>query len=628
MATEFLSAELVAAKNSLDDALDEVESAARRAKHSLSRVNDELGEMAGVNIGAAESTDRTGSELSDLALSAGEVNIMLDQTSDKLKGVAASGTGASEAVDQTEEQAEEARNAFAGLTGTLAAVSGAFGLSAAASRKLAGDLDEIEEEADEMRNSLLAAAGASELLSLESSALSINIGFMTIALRNATTQVPALIGSLGNLVATLSAVGGAAIFAGTGLIGLIGAGVLQKTEQLAGDFQNMEDVMNALKAIGEEVGRTFLEALQPLREMEGAMQAFKSIVDTTAMAIQQMAHGFRRSFEAGEELFGLADFFGQLGQSLRENLPEIDAAFQTMMHNIGPIIADVLSFAMEKFDDFTAFASEVAHDMAAIFGGIDIDEFIENFILLGRQVGAGLVPVMNAFFGVMAELAGVINSLGTETIALLVQFAGMALIINSIIGRASALIVALAAIPRAMAGVIVRSRGLGKAFVNLRNKIKSAVLASEIGFTRMSNALDAVLPSVTTVRLAQQRFAESFAKSRRLGSMFASVVATSIIPANRGLISSLRASGTSALFMSTSLTSMGSPKASLSDLGTAAKGLAGSMKGLLTSTRLSGQGLSEAGNELVYRLGVGDLGGCDLDFIERGNRWMTIPAPP
>ena len=458
-----------------------------------------------------EGTDNLSKDLYNIAGAARTAASQLESVNDELNkvtveaqpaaaaiGQAASATSTqAKAADEAEEQTKEMRGGLLSSIPVLGTFSGAAGGAAIATGAAADQMDEAADQADDMTTSFLKASGAAEALQLSSSALSINVGFMTVALRNATTQIPALVATLGTLGATLSAVAGAAVLAGVGVAGVVAAGLAAEVQSMTDDFEDLEEVMAAFKAIGLEILDMFMQAAEPLLEMKGAAGIFISFMETLAETANAFAEGIRRSYEAGEELYGLKDFMDEIGQAWDNNLTDIIAGFQTLFHYVGPFIAGALELAIEKFDEFATYVSEITLKVAALYDALGgrIGDFVKDFVELAITLGAGLIPILNLFFDVMSGVADIINEAGTEVIGFAIEAAGLMLILNRIAGITGTVIGLFSALPASM---LAATRGVDTfagAMLNMHKRTVGFINEFIGGFAKLGKSVNALMPT-------------------------------------------------------------------------------------------------------------------------------------
>lgn len=497
----------------LKDALEDVRDAAGEAAGALERVEESVSNIRDDAAATANSLDSVADNLEETTGASATAAKGLEEAGDEATGLTIRTESLSIAADEASDELNE-------LGASAGAESGAASAAAAANRALAGSLDEVEDEADEATSSMARTASMAELLSLESSALSINVGAFTIALRNLTTQVPLLVASLGNLSTAMVGLHGAVGAIGLGGFAAALGGAVAEMERLAGEAASMQRKMQAMQAIGEEFLSMLREGIQPLVEMEGAAEVFKNLLEEIATTVRVFSEAIAESFENGP----LATALDNISDAWMDSIDDIAAAIQEMVRVIGVPISEVIADAIRAFDNFIVFVTNITNDMMSIMGtaGESIGSFIRGLMRLGIAIGAGLAPVLHAFFDIVGDIADALlvtrteiqnfqntaEGAGTtiqqaaeqlsgfriETIATAAKIIALLFAINRLAGIMGGVLQPLALMAGHIGEIAVTSKSMSEAFFRVSGRVVQGTSNMSRGFGRLATSMSALIP--------------------------------------------------------------------------------------------------------------------------------------
>lgn len=500
----------------LAQSLDKVKDAARGAANKLEDVQDAANDIAGSLEAAASSandleenlenisqaataakkgTSQLDSESRDLVISLEGASVKLDDVASSSLKAGAGATVGADAFDQFEEQSQELRNSLGQLTAAIGAESAAAGASVAPNNAAAKSMDNMGDEAAEARNKMAGAASMAELLSLKSSALSINVGAFTIALRNLTTQVPLLVASLGNLVTAFSAVAAAIGTVGVGGFAVALGGAVAHAEEIAGPMATIEEKMQAMQAIGKEFMSMLREAIQPLVEMEGAANAFISLLEGIATTVRTFSQAIADSYADGP----LREAITTLTDAWMDNIVAISDAFSIMVRRMESAgLFEVFADGIGALDDFIIFFTNAMEDMmrisSAVAGNGDLQNFLEELMQVGRQVAGGLAPLINDFLEVVALVAGEISALGSESIGTAVQIVALGVAVSKVVGIVSGIAQPFAIFAGHLGDIVNKSNSVTEAMGRMARRMVLGLSSISGGFASLTQVIQTAMP--------------------------------------------------------------------------------------------------------------------------------------
>lgn len=472
---------------SVSDELQGLAASGTAAEESLESISSELGKVFGVGEGTQQAIDELGDEMKQVSRQASIQTGLLGAMTSMMFGLAGGTEASAMSMDELGDEMNEMVTAAASAAAGITTVGGSSAGAAALVDVLEGRMDELGEESREAAGSMYAASGAAEALSLSSSALSINVGAFTIALRNLTTQIPVLVTSLGGLTTTLIGVASAATLAAAGIGSVLAGGFLAQAEQLSGSLKDTEKTMQAMRAIGQEIRDMFLEAIRPLINIDGAVEAFKNAIEGLATTVHNFSSAIAEMFSsANDNIFTISELMDDVGSAWMDNLQDITRAFMVMFDTLGPLVSSVVTSLIDNFDEFLNYVTLITRDMAKLFGqaGGSIKDFIQELIRLGINIAAGIVPVVQQFISVVADVASVLNEINQETGGLISKIAKVAVLLMMINKLAGAMGALIAPVTAGVAAVM--------------NVYNSALKAGD--------ALDSMTKAVTGMTTAFSRF--------------------------------------------------------------------------------------------------------------------------
>ena len=575
-----IKASFTVESNSLSDALDEIKRAASAARENISQLNETVENVTIVSSTASEAAD----EMSDSVNNAGDaanitdeqfdqfINTLQDITQqtfeykssqesadesseglgDTVSKLSASVSSLNNKIDEattdsgaltvvqknlegqlkeTGNAAEEVSESFNDSSISAAALAASsLGMSGAV--KAAGNsIDEAGDEADEAANDFIQAAGAAELLSLQTSALSINVGLFTIALRNLTTQVPMLVASVGNLTAAFTGLASAIASIGVGGLAVALGGALAKAEQAGANLDDFQSVMQSLEPVSQDVQEALVDAFMPVVELQGAVQVFNRVLQTTVHIVssfsQAVAEAFNGSFiptDPGTELQSLQETIHGILDAVNDNIDDITSAFARLTVILGDDIQSIIETALGGIPSFLDGVTTATEQMLNIIDVAtdNLGHFITEFTLLGRTIAAGVAPVLNDFFGLLAKTVDnliltnqeiqnfndrmgiaegnvsqaqeALSGFRLETIAATAKIGALVIALNKVASIAGSVIIPITAVGANLINFFNKSDSAAGAFLLTLDNISSVIGRNVGGFSRLGAAIEQILP--------------------------------------------------------------------------------------------------------------------------------------
>jgi phage-related protein len=496
------SREVSSSLENLDETLSDISASMEVAEQSTGGVTESVDDLRNASAQATKPLDEVGDELSGVTVRAETANITVGQLGQEMQGTAVSAEALQASLDQVSDEASEASRTNLLLAQINDKLSTSNLKTAATSRQAASGIDEMGDEASETTGELIGTASAAELLSLQSSALSINVGAFTVALRNLTTQVPLLVASLGNLSAAFAGLGTAIGAAGIGGASLALGGLLAKAEEAGANLNDFGSVMKALGPTSQSLQEALIEAFRPVIEAEGAIALVDSLmqglVDTVHSFSSVLAFAFEESFgetAGGDELQSLATTFSQIGASFQENIDAINQAFGDLVVRLGDDLAGITDSILSGLPGFIQGVTVATEEIINIIdvAGDSFGQFISEVSNLGRTIGAGLAPVLDSFFGVVADVAEGINSLGEDTLATAVKVGALILAVNRLGGVMGSLVTPVAQVTANLAKFATNADGFLQGFTRTIKGAGKVSAGASSGIRKLSEAFELVI---------------------------------------------------------------------------------------------------------------------------------------
>lgn len=505
------ASEAASALEKAENSIEGIKEDAAVAAKSLDSVSDELEQVTGSSGTAAESTENFGDELSGTTIRAETFELSIDSLTESQAELIGATSSASQSLSREDDSAEEAADSVQGLGASLLSLAGIQTAASATSQNLSNSLDEVEDEANQATAAIAGTASMSELLSLQSSALSINVGAFTVALRNLTTQVPLLVTTLGNLTAAFTSLGGA--IAGVGLGGFVATlgGAVAEVEGIAGESATLEEKFQAIQAIGEEFLSMLSEAIRPLVEMEGAAAVFKSLLEEIATTVNVFSKSIAESFTEGP----LKEALGIISDAWMQSIQDIADAMQELVAKLGVPIANVMADGIRALDEFIAFVTKIGDRFMDIFGNLKdgLGTFIEELILLGLTIAEGIEPILSSFINIIGTVVENINELDNETLKTAVTVAGLFFAFNRLAGILGSIITPLALVAGTLSNIIIQANSFSQAFLLTIGSLSGGVASLSSGFGKLSNAIATAIPFITAGESNIDKLAQSMNKT-------------------------------------------------------------------------------------------------------------------
>ena len=383
----------------------------------------------------------------------------------------------------------------ASIQATVAAV--ADSVSRSIGRKTSVMLaDNVATKANTRENVKNAASQASLAAAADSAAfsfgrVSLNVFSFTIALKDMATQIPILVTGLGSLLSVVIALGSAAAVAGAGLAGMITGGLIQMAGELQDKYEDIEDTMEAIQAIGEAVRDLFVQALSPLVTPKNAaltktlIEGVAEVVHWLATAIdnlmvlgddsgilpmmRNLAGIFQEGLLGGEETTGIIN---QLGYTFQRLQGPLEDTARVLTNSVVP--------ALEFFTDITLKLQDSGSAFVQMLG-----RWLKAAVELGSTVADGFLPVLTTLLAQTMHLMNAVNSVNPEIISLVAQFATAAAMVKFLTGPLGTLASTLDTASRSMGIMYQNSQTLTGALGSLAD-----------GFFRMTAA---VMPGLLNI---------------------------------------------------------------------------------------------------------------------------------
>ena len=526
------SSKLAGVLDNLDDELDGLSEGMSKTKSVAESAGNSIEEAADDASAAAPQFDKLGDNVESVSIDAEQFTLAIGQAGNSAKEAGNEARFSANGFDQLQDQMTNATGASGGLAGALTSLNAVNGQVAGTSRVAASGIDEMGDEAGEAAGQLVGAASASELLSLQSSALSINVGFFTIALRNLTTQIPLLVTSLGNLTAAFTGLASAVAGVGIGGFALALGGALAKAEEGGANLNDMESVMQALSSTSQELQERLLAAFRPVIEAEGAISVFEGAMDSLVTVVHSFSQALSAAFtgdfttDAEEPVQNFQETLAGLGDAVTENIDAVTQAFGDLVILLGNDLVNLGEDIMEGLPGFLRQVALTTEDMINVIGSATdgLGAFIHQFTLLGRAIAAGIAPVLAGFFKIFADIVdsliktekqmkALVSTTGNgietmdeakdalsgfrlETIASAAKVGALLLAINRLASIMGSVVTPIAAAGASLASFFTAASGPLSGFLITLDNLGGVVGRNIGGIGRLANAFELILPPI------------------------------------------------------------------------------------------------------------------------------------
>lgn len=499
--------DVATALEGLDETVENIQESFGTTSKSVDKADESLDDFNRSALTSSESADALDRSIEGILRSSVTLRQSVDSLGDKIDGLALSSAVAGQTIDEVGDEALNSSLDLAALSSATGKASGSMGQAAVMAQVLQGRLDEAGDEADDATGELLGTAGAAELLSLQSSALSINVGLFTVALRNLTTQVPLLVTSLGNLTAAFSGLAGAVGAVGLGGAAVALGGMAAKAEQVAGPLEGAGDHMAALGEMADDIKLRFIEALQPLLNAEGVVEAFEDSVDGAVEATNILAESIATAFstdafegvEEGTQLQSLETTLRGVGSSIMDNLEPITHAIENMVFQLGDDIERVAETILSGLPGFIENITVATEEMLSIFAvaGENLGPFVSELTNFGRTIGAGIAPVINIFLDVISDIVSELNELPVAAVSSIAMAGALLLAVNRLGGALGSLLTPLTQVVQRI-GVLATQQAAGpiSALVGGFASMLNPLTQASSGINKLSDAFEMMLPPI------------------------------------------------------------------------------------------------------------------------------------
>lgn len=540
-----LTAVLSGVEDGLKDALDDVAEASQKVSQTLENLEDSLGDVSSSSVAAEESIDEVGDSANSASRGARNLSEGLENVSDEFQGASANAQVISNSIDNLANEINQLSGAsrvgasqLEGLgdeaiqsSGEVGALAGSIQGLTAAEGQLAGmstvtgqAVDSMGDEVEEAGDKMVGTASAAELLSLQSSALSINVGAFTVALRNLTTQIPLLVTTLGNLSAAFAGLASSVGAVGLGGVAVAFAGMAAKAEEIAGPLEGAGDHLSALGEIADEVKVKFIGAIQPLINAEGVVQLFEDAVDGAAESVAVLSESIATAFtterftgveEGATQLQSLETTLRSIGESVQANLTPITNAVEDMIFQLGDDLTQIAEGILSALPEFLRGVTVATEEMLNIFGaaGGNIGRFVSELTNLGRSIAAGFAPIINTFFAIIADIASALNDLDPELVATTAKMFGLLIAANRLAGIIGSLVMPVTKLAGTMGLLASTAGGPLAAFFSTLSKSFGTLTNFSSGIGNLADSFEMMLPPLGESTSILSRLSKRFASS-------------------------------------------------------------------------------------------------------------------
>jgi hypothetical protein len=216
--------------------------------------------------------------------------------------------------------------------------------------------------------------------------------------------VVALVEAAIGLTAALGGVAVAATAGGAALAGLFIGGLLPLAEEIKQTSEDVETVFEGLSKIFESVGQQAVQALAPLRGVDGfqdlAIGALNGAVELLGLAAQTAAN--------------LSDVLGpvarRLGAVFERVSPRVFGEFERAVRSLAPLVEGLFVGTLRSVPgvirSLTDAADDLAPDLRAL--GANLAEFLPDLVDFGVDVARLLLPPLNTLLDLTNELNDVV----------------------------------------------------------------------------------------------------------------------------------------------------------------------------------------------------------------------------
>jgi hypothetical protein len=365
-------------------------------------------------------------------------------------------------------------------------------------------------------NAMRAAAEVGDLFEDGLGSLSVNLGAFTIALRNMLTQVPLLLTALGALgAAALGAASGFIVLAGA-LGALVGAGALAHAIALKEEFGQIEELGQSLEVIMRNLFDVFLEAIQPLLQLNNVIDIFTNSVEGLATGVNMLAGSIAELTEGsqqlqefaesvGVELFTIQDAIDSFDGSSWENLT---AAIMESWVLLGEEVTNSLGIINNTLAEAVRRSAELLAEVDNLGDGVSqFGDTLNELAELGFTIGSGLLPVFESFSSVVERIAAALNSMDDAMLANLITFAALFAATSRVAGTLSSVVRIAPSVVTGFRSIAATSAAATGPLAQM-SKAMGGVATKVGGFLNNINAFGGIGNLVAAIGSTSQSFRE------------------------------------------------------------------------------------------------------------------------
>ena len=338
---------------------------------------------------------------------------------------------AQRAMSRFDNQIEDAQRSLSALTGQQFVNVSSAATMAGSTQLAAKALDNMGEEALESGGQLKFLETVMDELALSGSALSLNIGAFNVSLRNLAPLIP-IAASMGTAVTIFGALA-ANIGAATVAFGaLMGVGALAFAESIKKEFGLVNEEGATMQAIMGGIKDLFVEALEPLNNMENAdffVNVIEGLADLTnrlAQAIDQMRGAFM-------------PFFTGIAEITNNEFDEIATAIQDTFIQATPVLLDFFEWFMDRLPGALRFMTDTLVTMQGPISslGDSIFSFLQAIIDVAVHISQGLAPAFSVALDFATTLINVFETLSNGFLQATLFIGGMVFMLTKFVGIAN-----------------------------------------------------------------------------------------------------------------------------------------------------------------------------------------------
>lgn len=251
--------------------------------------------------------------------------------------------------------------------------------------------------------------------------ISLNVGSFTVALKDMATQIPILVTLLGSLVSVIGAFGTVAITSGVAGAAALGGGLAALANSVEQSMSDVEGTGEAMLKIFEGFRGMLERAFEPLIN-DTTMGLAVNFLEQIAESANAAAATFENMLFMGEDS-GIVPLFRDLGDVLANRIPAVVNSAATAMVRMHDIFIGAIDAVLAGLPDLISFFTDITlkiHEAGS--GFLDtIGEFITEMVRFGTTVLNAVLPVLNAFGGLLTGVLQTLNDVNPAMVEFAVQ---------------------------------------------------------------------------------------------------------------------------------------------------------------------------------------------------------------